>query len=67
MSTGESDQIERQHDHLKVKVSEIYGLIHEMHELSIDLDGSDDVINGQQKQKQASVHLKNLCMSFNLI
>ena len=55
MSTGKSDQIERQHGLLKVKVSEIYGLIHEMQELLIEMDESDDVINDWTAEIKASL------------
>ena len=55
MSTGKSDQIERKHGLLKVKVSEIHGLIHEMQELIIEMDESDDVINDWTAQTKASL------------
>ena len=55
MSTGKNDQIVRQHGLLKVKVGEIYGLIHEIRELFIEVDESDDVIDDWTAQTKASL------------
>ena len=54
--TGKTDQIERQHGLLKVKVNEVYDLIDEMQELFIEMDEDDDVIDNWTAETKGSLH-----------